>query len=144
MAHTIEQLVVFKLGENRYGIEPHYIQEVSRLKEIIINPVPRVPLWVEGIVNLRGEVVPVINLRKKIGTTFIEEGKKNRLIVIKMASSLYGILVDEILGVTSLAEFTIHSAAEGIGPMLPEVSSIAQSENELIFILDMNEVIKTV
>lgn len=60
------QYVVFTLKDEEYAIDIMKIHEIDRLKEIRITPIPRVPNYIEGIINLRGEVVPIINLRKKI------------------------------------------------------------------------------
>jgi len=74
------QLVVFDLSDEGYGVDISAVREIIRLQEI--TQVPRTPEFVEGVINLRGKVIPVIDLRKRFGLTVEAESQDNRIVVV--------------------------------------------------------------
>ena len=73
------QLILFNLGNTLYGIPIEQVSEINRLEEI--TPLPKAPQFIEGVINLRGNVVPVIDLRKRFGMKQIERTNKNKIII---------------------------------------------------------------
>lgn len=136
------QVMVFWLANEEYGISIDDIKEVDRLKEIIINRIPKVPPFVEGIVNLRGDVVPIINLRKKLDMAEGELTKNSRIIVVDIHAQLVGMLVDRISGVVGLREEEISSAPAEWDKNGEYISRVGKLGERIIFLLDAGKIIK--
>ena len=95
MAKELMQLVSFKLGSEEFGIDILKVQEINRIVEI--THVPKSPDFVEGIINLRGKVIPIIDLRKKFGLEQKEYTKNTRIIVIELEGGrITGFIVDSV------------------------------------------------
>lgn len=135
------QVMVFWLANEEYGISIDDIKEVDRLKEIIINRIPKVPSFVEGIVNLRGDVVPIINLRKKLDMIEAELTKNSRIIVVDIHSQLVGLLVDRISGVVGLREEEISPAPAEWDKNGEYISRVGKLGERIIFLLDAGKII---
>ncbi len=103
----IIQWVTFKLDEEIYGINVMQVQEVLRLTEIA--PVPGAPDYVMGIVNLRGNVVTVIDTRKRFGLLQKEPDDATRIVIVEVDSQVIGILVDSVADVVNLSLSEIDS-----------------------------------
>ncbi|MFN3699642.1 MAG: chemotaxis protein CheW, partial [Dictyoglomus sp.] len=84
--------VVFKLGETFFGIRSKYIQQMEMVENI--TPVPKVPSYVDGVTLSRGKVIPVINLRERLGMGRIPYDIKTRMIVVRLENRELGIIVD--------------------------------------------------
>ena len=107
-----------------------------------ITRVPKAPDYIKGVINLRGEVIPVFSLRLKMGIEEIEETKTFRIIIIKVEGESVGIIVDEVREVANVSsndvEKVVHNNAEGVQNFL---QGIAKTEGGLISLLDINEVL---
>jgi purine-binding chemotaxis protein CheW len=133
--------MVFWLGNEEYGISIDDIKEIYRLKEITINKIPKVPSFIEGIVNLRGDVVPIINLRKKFGMTDEISLPKRRIIIVDIRSMVVGLLVDKVSGTVSLKEEEILSAPVEWDNSNEYISRLGKTEDKVIFLLDAGRII---
>lgn len=102
------QLVVFKLGKEEYGVEIHEVREI--IKKDKITNVPNAPTFVDGIINLRGKIVVVINLLKRFGTFKEEEHKGTHVIISEVEGNSFGILVDEVSEVLRISNDDIKKA----------------------------------
>lgn len=102
------QLVVFKLGNEEYGVEIHEVREI--IKKEKITAVPNAPSFVEGIINLRGKIVVVINLLKRFGTFNEEDHKGTHVIISEVEDNSFGILVDSVSEVLRIAKDDIKKA----------------------------------
>ncbi len=96
------QLVSFQLGPEEYAIDILGVQEIIRLIEI--TQVPNAPHYVEGVVNLRGKVIPIINLRSRFGLPSVTPTKDTRIIVVEVAQVILGFIVDSVEEVLRLSE----------------------------------------
>lgn len=132
--------VVFRLGEEEYAVSAAQVKEIDRMNEIKINIVPAVPDYIEGIINLRGDVVPVINPQKKFGIEAVHTGKKQRIVILNMRSYLMGMLVDSVSGSISLSESDLLPPTEAMLEKTPYVSAVARKDNRMMFILDIDKV----
>ena len=137
---TDNQVMAFWLGNEEYGISIRDIRKVDRLKEITIYGIPKVPAFIEGIVNLRGDVVPVINLRIKFGIDDETPTKNSRIIVVDLQSKLIGMLVDRISGVVELKEEEILPAPADWDKGGEYISGLGKPENRIIFLLDAGKI----
>jgi len=136
------QYVIFKIEGQDYGIEIEYVHEIDRLKEVVICPVPKAPEYVEGIINLRGEVVPVIDLRKKLGLPEREAGRETRILIVKMENKTIGLLVDMVLKVLNIDEKYINGTPEEIKDVNTRFfSGIVQMDEMLIFLVNIKEIL---
>ena len=99
---AVLQLVSFQLGHEVFAIDILGVQEIIRLAEI--TPVPNAPHYVEGVVNLRGKVIPIINLRARFGLPATEPTKETRIVVVEVAHVILGFIVDSVEEVLRLPE----------------------------------------
>ncbi len=88
------QIVVFSLGTQLYGLPIASVQEIIRVTSLV--KIPKSPEFVEGVINLRGRIIPVIDLRKKFDMPAIGDGKNCRIIIVEMENSCAGCLVDMV------------------------------------------------
>ena len=100
-------LIEFELAGESYGVEISTVREIIRVQEI--THVPGVPDVVEGIINLRGSVVPIVDLRKRLGVTVTEQGNDSRVIVTEIDEALVGVLVDAVTGVIRLTSDNLQT-----------------------------------
>ena len=105
-----EQLVTFSLGSEEFGVDIMSVQEIIRIPPI--TRVPKAPDYVEGVINLRGNVIPVLSLRTRFGMDRVEETDLSRIIVLQVQTKVFGIRVDAVTEVLRLD-------SEGIEPPPP-------------------------
>ncbi|MCR4850179.1 MAG: chemotaxis protein CheW [Lachnospiraceae bacterium] len=134
------QYIVIKLGNEQYGIDIKYIDNIVRMQSI--TRVPHVPEYIKGVINLRGEVIPVLNLRLKMGLEEIEDTKASRIIILKLEQyGLLGFIVDEVREVVTLSEVQIEKVAyDNTDEKQKFVFGVGKTESSLISLLDMNVV----
>ena len=137
-----KQYAIFSLDKEQYGIDILKVREINRLKQITITKVPKVPDFIEGIINLRGEAVPIINLRKKIGVVPKGITKLSRAIIVNIDEMTVGILVDEIICVESFNEMDMVNSLEEIKVNHEYIIEIGKKEKRMIFMLDIEKLIK--
>ncbi len=141
-ARTAEhfQYIVIRLGEEQYGIDIRYIDNIVRMQSI--TRVPKVPAYLKGVINLRGEVIPVVSIRLKMGLPADEYGRATRIIILKSeVSGCLGIVVDEVKEVVTLSDTNIekmaHDTKEGKSSF---INGIGKNGEELISLLDLNAI----
>ena len=135
------QVIVFNLGEERYGVE------ISQIKEIIlptqITQIPNVPDFVEGILNIRGQIAAIINLRKKLGNKSKKSDENTRIIVIEYGNSTVGMMVDSVSEVKYLSSKNIGDIPRFL--TLKEESKylkgIGKLEDGLLTLIDLKELL---
>ena len=138
ITREIFQYIVIKLGEENFGIDINYIDNILRMQQI--TRVPKVPAYLKGVINLRGEVIPVMSLRLKMGLDEDVINRNTRIIILKIESEgSVGVIVDEVKEVIKLSEDQIESTtAEGAVPESRRfVSAVGKNGDELISILDI-------
>ncbi|MCD6134235.1 MAG: chemotaxis protein CheW [Candidatus Omnitrophica bacterium] len=136
------QVVIFKLGEEEFGGDIFQIREIIRVPEI--TPVPQAPDFVEGMINLRGQVLAVIDLAKRFGMKGErEQSKDSRIIVVELDDNLLGMIVDAVPEVLRVPEDKIESTPEAITSWVHRdfIRGIANLEGRLIVILDLNRIL---
>ncbi|NMA69891.1 MAG: chemotaxis protein CheW [Desulfitobacterium sp.] len=101
-----EQLVTFSLGSEEFGVDIMCVQEIIRIPPI--TRVPKAPSYVEGVINLRGNVIPVVSLRTRFGMEPVEEDDLSRIIVLQVQNKVFGIRVDAVTEVLRLDEESIE------------------------------------
>lgn len=134
------QFIVIKLGDEQYGINIKYIDNIVRMPHI--TRVPKVDPYLKGVINLRGEVVPVMSIRIKMGLEEDEFTKSSRIIIIKLESQGYiGIIVDEVKEVVTLDATQIEKVSyDSKDEKGNFISGVGKCEDGLISLLDLNMV----
>ena len=132
------QYIVVKFGDEQYGINIKYIDNIVRMQRI--TRVPNVPAYIKGVINLRGEVVPVVSLRIKMGLCEDEITKLTRIIIIKLDNGeVIGVLVDAVKEVVTLDTREIEKVSYDSGEEKTNfISGIGKDKGELISLFDLN------
>lgn len=134
------QLVTFKIAKEEFAVDILKVQEIIKLVEI--TRVPKSPCFVEGVINLRGKVIPVIDLRKRFGLDNVERNKDSRIIVIETDGKTVGMLVDSVSEVLRLDAGTIEPSPEIAGSVDSEyVNGVGKLEDRLIILLSLDKVL---
>jgi purine-binding chemotaxis protein CheW len=135
-----EQLVVFELAGESYGVEISRVQEIDRMQAITV--VPQAPPFVEGVINLRGRITPVVDLRTRFGLPKAEPTPLTRIVVVKAGEEWVGLVVDAVSEVLRIPV----DAIEPPSAMVTTAEStylrgIAKLESRLIILLDLDRVL---
>lgn len=134
------QYIKIKMGDEMFGIDIKYIDNIVRMQSI--TRVPKVPAYIKGVINLRGEVVPVYNLRLKMGMPEVEETKKFRIIIIKMDGNYVGLIVDEVREVITLQNDLMEKVYRDPNEATQNfLLGVGKDGDNLISLLDLNEVV---
>ena len=135
-----QQLVVFDLSTEAYGVDIGAVREIIRLQDI--TRVPRTPEFVEGVINLRGKVIPVVDLRKRFGLPAEDESKENRIVVVDIGAQDIGVVVDAVTEVLRIATESVEPPASVITTADSEyLLGIAKLDSRLIILLDLEQVL---
>ena len=134
------QCVTFTLAEESYAINVMQVQEVLRVSEIA--PVPGAPHYVLGIINLRGNVVTVVDTRIRLGLQTSEVTDSTRIVIIEGAKHVVGILVDCVAEVVDLPSSEVESAPNvGNDESAKYVQGVASRDGELLILVDLNKLL---
>ncbi len=137
----VTQYIKVDMGEETYGIDIGFVDNILRMQRI--TRVPNVPSYVKGVINLRGEIVPIINLRSKMGLEEIEETKATRIIIIKMEQiGKVGFIVDCVKEVVSISEEQVEGIKhDNRDDSTHFVSAVGKEADSIISLLDLNAVV---
>ena len=135
-----QQLVVFDLAGESYGINIAAVESIIKMQTI--TQLPQAPQYVKGVTNLRGTVLPVIDLRIRFGLETQEVNRQTRIIIVTMGDLKVGVVVDGVSEVLRVQDDTI----EGLPPMVSTINSaflkgIVRLENRLIILLELGKVL---
>lgn len=134
------QCVTFTLEDETYGIDVMQVQEV--LREIEVAPVPGAPHYILGIINLRGNVVSVIDARTRFGLPTKESDDMTRIIVIEAQQQIIGILVDSVAEVVDLDRKDIDTAPNvGNSETAKYIDGVVSRDDELLILVDLNKLL---
>lgn len=138
--HETVQFIVIRLGEEQYGIDIKFIDNIVRMQHI--TRVPKVASYLKGVINLRGEVIPVMSIRVKMGLEEDEITRATRIIILKLEQQgNVGIIVDEVKEVVTLETTQIEKVAyDSKEEKLNFIYGIGKYEGGLISLLDLNSV----
>lgn len=137
---SVMQCVTFRLDDEVYGINVMQVQEVLRVTEIA--PVPGAPSYVLGIINLRGNVVTVIDTRERLGLSSHEMDESTRIVIIEAEKQVVGILVDAVAEVVDLRTSEIESAPNvGNDESSKYIQGVSSRDGELLILVDLNKLL---
>ena len=135
------QIVGFRIGNETYGVRIGSVREIVRVPEI--TSVPSAPDLVEGVINLRGKIIPVMDLRKRFGTAAPQPDKKNRILVVELENKLVGLIVSAASEVLKIPPSEIESPgsvfAEGESNY---VTGVGKLKGRLIILLDIARLLR--
>lgn len=136
------QLVTFSIGEEEFGVDILKVQEIIRTMEI--TKVPRAPIFVEGVINLRGKVIPIIDLRSKFGLQAREHDQHTRIIVIEITDMIVGFVVDSVSEVLRIPASTVEPPPPVVSGLESEyISGVGKLEDRLLILLDLNRLLSS-
>ena len=134
------QLVSFNIGVEEFGFDITKVQEIKRMVEI--TQVPQTPPYVEGVINLRGEVIPIIDLRKRLDVELKDNDENTRIVVVDIERQVMGMIVDSVSEVLRIPSSTIESPPEiATGANADYIQGVAKLEDRLLIFLDLAHVI---
>jgi purine-binding chemotaxis protein CheW len=135
-----EHLATFQLDREEYGLPVRLVQEIIRVSEI--TQVPRAPRAIKGVINLRGRVIPVIDLRSQLGLGEVEPGRATRIVVVTFEGRLLGLLVDSASQVLRVPVSSIEAAPEEVVEIDSNyIRGVAKLEDRLIILIDLGTVL---
>jgi purine-binding chemotaxis protein CheW len=142
---NLEQMVTFNLGPEVFGVNILQVQEINRMVEI--TAVPHTQDYVEGIINLRGKVIPIIDLRKKFCLQERQHDGHTRIIVVDVSGETVGLVVDSVSEVLRVPSVSLEDAPKlvtGSGRQGADyIKSVAKLDDRLLIYLDLDKVIST-
>ncbi|MEW6181600.1 MAG: chemotaxis protein CheW [Bacillota bacterium] len=134
------QVVVFKLAGETYGVDIASVAEIIRMESI--TRVPRTPEFIEGVINLRGKVIPVIDLRRRFDLPKGEQSRQTRIIIVEMGEMVIGMIVDAVIEVLRVSEESIEPPPAVInGVDVIYLRGIALREERMIILLNLEKIL---
>ena len=134
-AHEL-QLVTFHLGEEEFGVKILVVNEIIRLTQI--TQVPNAPAFIEGVINLRGRVLPVVGLRKRFNMKNIPLDDRSRIIVMELNHNVVGFLVDAVSEVLRIPVSTVEPAPAVVAGIGSEyIEGVGKLDDRLLILLDL-------
>ena len=143
-SEQIKQLVSFILGKEEFGVDILMVQEIIRLATI--TPIPNAPEFIEGVINLRGKVIPIIDLRKRLKITKeeVKNAKHTRILVIEIDGNVTGFIVDAVSEVLKIPINRIEPPPEIIVSSIDSeyISGVIKLEENLLILLDFKKILR--
>jgi len=139
-SQEILQLVSYRIGNEEFGTDILKVREIIRT--VVITKVPNSPEFVEGVIDLRGKVIPVINLRIKLGIPIKENDYNTRIIVVEMNNSIIGFIVDSVSEVLRIPRDIIEPPPAIVSNVNSEyITAVGKLPDRLLILLDMEKVL---
>lgn len=134
------QFVSFLLGSEEYCVDIFEVQEIINLPTI--KQIPGAPSFVNGIINLRGKIVPIIDFRKRLNLNVTEFTRHTRVVIVQVNNRVIGFIVDMVSGVFKIDEADIEVTPEVVTSVNVEfISGVAKLKDKLIIILDVDKIL---
>lgn len=139
------QLVSFRIGEEEFGVDILMVQEIIRLPTI--TPIPNAPPSIQGMINLRGKIIPVIDLCKRLrmpGKTQEADDRRRRILIVEMATHVTGFIVDSVSEVMKVPESEIEPAPHFVTSSIDAayIKGVIKLADRLIILLDFRRILK--
>lgn len=137
------QWVTFQMDQERYGINVLQVQEIIRMNDI--TPVPGAPRHILGVINLRGNVVPIVNTRTRFNLPTVEDSSETRIILVDLERQLIGIVVDSVAEVVTLESGEIEKAPSlDKAEWVQFIHGVARINGDLLILLDLSKFLSDV
>lgn len=133
-------MIVFSLGDEHYGVSVNQVQSIERLMPI--TKVPRTLPFIRGVINLRENILPVVDLRERFRLPQKELTEETRIMVVNVAGVLTGLVVDAVLDVEVLEESSIEAAPPLVGGVKAEyLRGMARVNNQVLILLNLSKIL---
>jgi purine-binding chemotaxis protein CheW len=140
VAEATEHLATFFLDREEYGVDVRQVQEIRRVSEI--TTVPRAPEFIRGVINLRGRILPVLDLKRKLGLGEVETRRATRIVVVRLGERLLGLLVDGASQVLKVPVSRIEPPPEEVQEKGGDyIRGVAKLEDRLIIVVDLGRLL---
>lgn len=134
------QIVVFALDNSYYGVHILQVQEIIKMTEI--TKLPNTPDFIEGIVNLRGKIIPVMDLRKKFKLSAVQSDANWKILILKINEMQFGVMVDNISEVEKIPVSIIETPPKIVSGVKSDyISGIAKTQKRLLILLDIAKIL---
>jgi purine-binding chemotaxis protein CheW len=130
-----EQFIIFRLGDQEFGLPIAAVDEIARPPERITR-LPKAPAFIDGVMNLRGSVVPIVDLRRRFALSSVEPGRAQRILVLAIGAAKTGFMVDGVSEVMRVPEAAIAPAPEFSAEQLRLIGRVANLEGRMILLVD--------
>ncbi|WP_235269922.1 chemotaxis protein CheW [Geoalkalibacter subterraneus] len=136
------QLACFRVGEELYGLDIMKIREIIKPQKL--TPVPKAPPFIEGVINLRGAVIPIVDLRRRFGQKIDEGNRRARVIICSLSGKIIGLVVDEVIEVRNFTRREIQPAPQFLkGREAAFFIGVCRVRGELTMILDLERILSS-
>lgn len=140
LADELVQLVSFKIGSEEFGVDILKVQEINRMLEV--TRVPNAPEHVDGVINLRGKVIPIINLRRRFGMERKERDKDTRIVVVELSGKVVGFVVDAVSEVLRIPRSVTEPPPSLVAGIEAEyITAVGKLEDRLLILLDLEKIL---
>lgn len=138
----ILQLVGFKIGEEEYAVDILMVQEIIRMMQI--TKVPNAPDFVDGVINLRGRIIPVVDLRCKLGLGRKEQDSNKRIIVVEVSGKTVGFIVDAVTEVLRIPANITEPPPDLITNVNSEfIKAVGKLDDRLLILIDLEKILSS-
>ena len=139
-ADDLLQLVSFNIGDEEFGVDILQVQEINRMLDI--TRVPNAPEYVDGVINLRGKVIPIVTLRRRFGMTRKERDKHTRIVVVELSGQVVGFVVDAVSEVLRISREVTEPPPSIVGGVREEyITGVGKLPDRLLILLDLEKVL---
>ncbi len=139
VADELLQLVSFNIGDEEFGVDILQVQEINRM--VTITSVPNAPEFVDGVINLRGKVIPIIDLRARFGLKRKEHDKNTRIIVVELSGNVVGFVVDAVREVLRIQRSVTEPPPSVVAGIHADyITAVGKLEDRLLILLDLDKV----
>jgi purine-binding chemotaxis protein CheW len=134
------QLVSFNIGDEEFGVDILQVQEINRMLEV--TRVPNAPEYVDGVINLRGKVIPIIDLRRRFGMPRKEHDKHTRIVVVELSGKVVGFVVDAVKEVLRIPRSVTEPPPSIAGSVNEEyITGVGKLDDRLLILLDIGKIV---
>ncbi len=139
-ANELLQLVSFKISDEEFGVDILKVQEIIRMLEI--TRVPNTLQYVDGVINLRGKVIPIVDLRSRFGMERREHDRNSRIVVVELSGKIIGFVVDSVNEVPRIPKSVTEAPPElATGVDTKYITAVGKLEDRLLILLDLDKVL---
>ncbi|SHJ18137.1 chemotaxis protein CheW [Lutispora thermophila] len=137
------QFIIFELEKQQYGIRIDFVNGINKLKDFLIYNVPNSPTFIEGIINLRGKVIPLYNLRKRFNLANNNITKEDEILIAIVDDFMIGLIVNEVIDIVKISDEDIEPTNRLFSNNIYStfISGIAKTNEHMIIILDVQKVL---
>lgn len=136
-----QQMVSFRIGREVFGVPIAMVQEIVRVPEV--TPVPDMPPFIKGVINLRGKIVPVIDLGRRLKLEAMPSSKSSRILILEVEKRVIGLLVDAVTEIIRIPPESVEPPPEIVSSIAAEyLIGVGKLPNKLVILLDLRNILK--